>query len=67
MEEYKLTVEGMSCSGCEERVQDAVSGVEGVHRVTADRETNTVEITAEDDTEDAVRDAIYSAGYDIPA
>lgn len=67
MEEYKLTVEGMSCSGCEERVQDAVSGVEGVHRVTADRETNTVEITAEDDTEDAVRNAIYSAGYDIPA
>jgi len=63
MKEYELTVEGMSCSGCEERVQDAVSQVDGVHRVTADRETNTIEITADDGTEDAVRDAIYTAGY----
>jgi len=67
MEQYELTVEGMSCTGCEERVTTAVKQIEGIHRVDADHETNNVEITADEGTEDAVRDAIYDAGYDIPA
>lgn len=67
MERYELTVEGMSCSGCEERVETAVSQVEGVHRVEADRESDTIEITAERKTEDAVRSTVYEAGYDIPS
>lgn len=66
MEQYDLRVEGMSCTGCEERVVNAAKQVEGVHRVDADHETGTVEITAEDENSDAVRRAIHDAGYDIP-
>ena len=57
----------MSCTGCEETVENAVSRIDSVHRVTADHKTNTVKITAEDDTEEQVEQAIYDAGYDLPA
>lgn len=67
MEQYELTVEGMSCTGCEDRVTTAVTRVEGVHRATADHDTGSVEITAEEETEDDVRQAIYDAGYDVSA
>lgn len=67
MEQYELTVEGMSCTGCEETVSHAVGRVEGVRRVNADHETGRVEVTADDGTEADVRDAIHAAGYDLPA
>lgn len=67
MERYEFQVEGMSCTGCEERVTNAVKRVEGVQRVNADHETGTVEITANEDTKDAVRTSIHDAGYDVSA
>jgi len=67
MEQYELTVEGMSCTGCEETVSNAVRRVEGVHRVNTDHETGEVAITADDGTEADVRQAIHDAGYDLPA
>jgi copper chaperone len=67
MEQYELTVERMSCTGCEETVSNAVHRVEGVHRVDADHETGEVAITADDGTEADVRQAIHDAGYDLPA
>lgn len=67
MEQYELTVDGMACTGCEESVTNAVERVDGVHRVEADHETGDVEVTADEDTEDAVRRAIHDAGYDVPA
>ena len=67
MERYKFTVDGMSCTGCEERATNAAKRVEGVRRVDADHESGTVEITADEGTEDNVRQAIHDAGYDIPA
>ena len=41
--------------------------VEGVRRVDADHENGTVKITADEGTEDDVRQAIHDAGYDVPA
>ena len=67
MEQYELDVEGMSCTGCEENVTNAVKRVDGVHRVTADHETGDVEVTGEKETEDAVKQAIHDAGYDVSA
>lgn len=67
MEQYELTVEGMSCTGCEENVTTAVRRIDGVHCVEADHETGNVEITAEGSTEDAVKQVIHDAGYDVPA
>ena len=67
MERYEFHVDGMSCTGCEERVTNAAKQVEGVQRVDANHETGTVEITTEEDTEKSVRQAIHDAGYDVPA
>jgi copper chaperone len=65
MERYELLVDGMSCDGCEQRVEKALGTVEGVKRTDADHDTNTVEIAAESGTEDATRRAIHDAGYDV--
>lgn len=67
MEQYKFTVEGMSCTGCEERVANAATGVEGVHRVNADHETGTLEITGDEGTEADIQQAIHDAGYELSA
>lgn len=67
MERYELTVEGMACTGCAERVANAVTQVDGVHRADADHAVGTIEVTADEDTEDAVRQAVYDAGYDVAA
>lgn len=67
MDHLELTVTDMACSGCEDRVTTAVEQVDGVHRVDANHETNSVEITATPGTEDAIRAAIYDAGFNLPA
>lgn len=67
MEQYELTVEGMSCSGCEDRVTTAAKNVEGVRRAEADHESDRVELTADAGLEDEIRRAIHDAGYDVPA
>lgn len=64
----QLSVSGMACNGCEQNVETALASLEGVNRVTADHERDTVEIVAEEDLdEDAVRDAVEQAGYDVVA
>lgn len=68
MERKTLSVTGMSCSGCEENVTNALRNIEGVSRVEADHEGDTVEIVASDDVADKdIRAAIERAGYDVTA
>lgn len=61
-----LTVDGMTCGGCEANVVDALERVEGVTNAQADRETNTakVEGTAE---KEALVTAVEDAGYNASA
>jgi copper chaperone len=67
-ERKTITVEGMSCTGCEQNVTNALTNVEGVRRVEADHETDEVEVVVSDDTdENTLAGAIHDAGYDIPA
>lgn len=65
MERYELRVEGMSCTGCENRVEKALGQVGGIRRPDADHTAGTVEIVAESGTEDAAHQAIHDAGYDV--
>lgn len=68
MKRETLSVTGMSCNGCEENVTNALKNVEGVSRVDADHEGDTVEIVVEDDVPDEnVHEAIEQAGYDVTA
>ncbi|MFB6208414.1 MAG: heavy-metal-associated domain-containing protein [Candidatus Nanohaloarchaea archaeon] len=67
METYQLQVTGMSCNGCEERVENAVKQVDGVRRVEADHESDEVEVTADSENVEQVSQAIYDAGYEAEA
>lgn len=68
MERRTISVSGMSCDGCEQNVKNALQNVEGVSRVEADHEAETVEFVAEDGVaDDDVEAAIENAGYDVAA
>ena len=61
-----VAVSGMSCGGCEQNVEDALSELPGVTGVTADSGADTVELTTESDVDTAaVHAAIEDAGYEV--
>ena len=47
MEEIKLNVNGMVCGGCEKRVINAVSTIEGVKEVIANYNEGTVVVKSD--------------------
>ena len=57
-----VTVTDISCDGCEEIVENAVSEVSGVESVDADQEEKLVTVEGEADV-DAITEAIDFAGY----
>ncbi|UHH26109.1 heavy-metal-associated domain-containing protein [Halobacterium noricense] len=58
----------MSCTGCEQNVENALENISGVTRVDADNEGDTVEVVVEDDvSDDDLHAAIERAGYDVLA
>ena len=66
MNEAILKVEGMMCSGCENRVKNSISKIEGVKDVKASYESKTVKIKYEDDLDiELVKDKIIDLGYEV--
>lgn len=61
-----LTVEGMSCSGCEQTVVEALEGISGVEHAAADHEANSVTVEGTADI-DALVAAVDEAGYTASA
>jgi copper chaperone len=59
----KLTVTGMSCGGCEQNVEDALSALDGVVSAEANHESDRVVIEGSVSDTDA-RAAIEDAGYE---
>lgn len=58
-----ITVEGMSCEGCEQTVEEALQDATGVTSVSVDHESGTATINGDADTQ-ALVDAINDAGYE---
>lgn len=60
-----MLVDGMTCSGCEARVRDALGGLEGVVEVDADHRNSRVRVRLDPlrFSEDQVRKVIRSAGF----
>ena len=68
MERKTIFVTGMSCNGCEQNVEIALRTLDGVSRVDADHEADTVDVVLEDGvSDDDVNAAIEQAGYDVVA
>jgi copper chaperone CopZ len=67
MQTLALTVAGMDCSGCEQRIQHVVGRLEGVRRVTADHQRGQVQVVLDPATVTpaAVQAAIEQAGYTV--
>lgn len=66
MKELELKVEGMMCSGCENRVQNALKNIEGVTDVKADHTNKTVKVTVEKEgLEDSIKECIDDLGYEV--
>lgn len=61
-----ITVHGMTCEHCEQSVEEALLGVEGVDSASADREAETATVEG-DASEDALVEAVEDAGYDASA
>ena len=58
-----LTVTGMTCTGCENAVVDALTSVDGVTGATADHETETATAEGDADPLDLIA-AVQDAGYE---
>ncbi len=67
--EIQLTVEGMSCAGCEANLRFALSSLAGVKRAKADFRAKTVEVAFDpaQTSEDELRRTIEEVGYSVVA
>lgn len=67
MEQVQLRVSGISCAACEQRIEKALSRVDGVVRSAADHRNGHVLVVFEParTSEESVRACIQQAGYEV--
>ena len=66
MKEIVLNVKGMMCEGCERRIQNVVSDMDGVENVEANHHTGKVIITCNNDIEiKKIEEVIDDIGYEV--
>ena len=66
MKELTIKVNGMVCGGCENRVKNAVSNIEGVEEVTANHELGVVTVKANENvSEEAIKNKIDDIGFEV--
>lgn len=61
-----ITVEGMTCGGCEQNVEEALTDVSGVESASVDRNANSASVEGDADTATLVQ-AVEDAGYNAHA
>ena len=66
-ETREYTVQGMTCSHCVLSVREEVSEVRGVSAVDVDLASGRMTVTGQDVNDDAVREAVVEAGYEVAA
>ena len=64
--DHSITVDGMTCEHCEQNVEEALEGVDGVAEATADRDTSSASVEGTADPDELVS-AVEDAGYDASA
>lgn len=66
MKECTIKVEGMVCGGCENRVKNAVSTIDGVENVVADHNTGIVTVTSKEDLDlNQIKEKIEDIGFEV--
>lgn len=66
MKEIILNVEGMSCEGCENRIKNAVSNIEGVESVEASHQEKKVKINLTKDVDiNTIKETITDLDFEV--
>lgn len=66
MKELILKVEGMHCSGCENRVKNSLSLIDGIEDVNANHEDGTVIIKLSEEVSlNEIKEAIEDLGFKV--
>ncbi|MCF7797788.1 MAG: heavy-metal-associated domain-containing protein [Lentisphaeria bacterium] len=63
MEQYRFTVEKMTCDGCAAKVKAAAEAVEGVENVVVDRKKKLLTLDAGSDPTQQVIESVSATGY----
>ena len=64
----EIKISGMSCTGCENRVENILKNIENVESVNANYNTGIVEIETNDIKDlniDVIKETLEDLGYDI--
>lgn len=66
MKEIILNVKGMVCGGCEKRVQNALSTIEGVENVVANHDSGIVKVTLKEDIDAKIlSEKVEDIGFEV--
>lgn len=66
MKEIKIKVEGMVCEGCENRVKNALTTIEGIEEVEASYQKGEVTIFAKEEISKSVmEEKIEDIGFEV--
>lgn len=65
MKEIILKVEGMACTGCENRIQNSLKNKEGIKEVVANHKEGTVKIVAEKINLEEIKEQIENIGFTV--
>jgi len=60
-----IKIEGMSCSHCKAAVEKALNGIEGVNASVDLKEKEAVVKLSKEVNDDAIRQAVTDAGYEV--
>lgn len=66
---YEVSIEGMTCTGCEETIEAGITNIEGVGSIEANHIDGNAQLKFEEGKIDtmAVKQAIEAAGYTVVA
>ena len=67
MKQLQLTVNGMDCTHCEQRLETALSHVDGVVRSKADYKEGSLSVVIDPAkaNEEAIRASVQKAGFEV--
>jgi len=63
MQTLNIKVEGMACNHCKMNVERNLKSIEGISDVSADLQTNTVQIAGDEIDLDLIKTTVENLGY----
>lgn len=66
MSELKLKVKGMMCTGCENRIKNAIGEIKGIKSVDANHKTGQVVINSDNEVNiEEIKSVVEDIGFEV--